>query len=102
MTPLVEEKREELVRLCRRYRVGRLELFGSAAGDDFDPGRSDLDFLVQFEPCSPGEHYERYFCLLEALEDLFQRNIDLVEADAIRNPYFIRRVNETRRSIYAL
>lgn len=43
------DKREELVELCRRHGVARLEVFGSAArGTDFDPQTSDADFLVEF------------------------------------------------------
>lgn len=101
MHPLIEANRDALSRLCIRYRVQRLELFGSAVGSDFDPETSDLDFLVQFQPLSPSEHYEAYFGLLEALRERFQRDIDLVEAKAMRNPYFIRRVNESRKPIHA-
>jgi predicted nucleotidyltransferase len=61
---------------------------------------SDLDFLIEFAPCWAAEHYERYFDLLDELRTLFQRDIDLVEARTMRNPYFIRRVNETRAPIY--
>jgi hypothetical protein len=101
MHALVESQRGTLIGLCRRYGVRRLEVFGSAAGDDFDPASSDLDFLVEFAPCSAAEHYERYFDLLDELRTLFQRDIDLVEPRTMRNPYFIRRVNERRVSIYA-
>jgi predicted nucleotidyltransferase len=101
MHALVESHRAALINLCRRYGVRRLEIFGSAAGDDFDPATSDLDFLVEFAPCSPAEHYERYFDLLDELRELFQRDIDLVEPRTLRNPYFIRRVNERRTPIYA-
>ena len=94
-------KREALVELCRAYSVHRLELFGSAADQSFNPEKSDLDFLVTFEPCTPGQHYERYFGLVEALEMLFKRPVDLVEANTLRNPYFIREVNQTRRLVYA-
>jgi hypothetical protein len=52
--PVVRQSREKLERLCRNYRVRRLELFGSAAGDEFDPSTSGLDFLVEFELSSPG------------------------------------------------
>lgn len=101
MNPLIKKTHADLIQLCRRYRVHRLELFGSAARDDFDPKTSDLDFLVEFEPCSPSDHYEHYFGLLESLRALFGRPVDLVEAKAMRNPYFIRRVNQSRTSIYA-
>jgi uncharacterized protein len=98
---LFDEKLEPLRELCRTYAVERLEVFGSAADSSFDPQRSDLDFLVTFAPCMPSEHYERYFGLLESLESLFERRVDLVEAQAMRNPYFIRQVNESKRLLYA-
>jgi len=87
--------------LCKRYQVRRLEVFGSAANGEFDPAHSDLDFMVEFEPCSPSEHYDRYFGLVESLESLFGRRVDLLEADSIRNPYLLRRINESRIRLYA-
>ena len=101
MIRLIQDKREELARLCRKYHVKSLEIFGSAASDSFDPTSSDLDFLVQFESCTPSDHYERYFGLLESLQTLFGHSIDLVEANAIKNPFFIKRVNKSRTPIYA-
>jgi predicted nucleotidyltransferase len=101
MIRLIQDKYEELARLCLKYKVKSLEVFGSAASDNFDPASSDLDFLVQFEQCSPSDHYERYFGLLESLQTLFGQSIDLVETNAMKNPYFIRRVNQTRTPIYA-
>ena len=101
MNRLIEDNRDELNQLCQRFKVHRLELFGSAADGSFEPATSDLDFLVEFLELQPGEHFDAYFGLLEALRDLFQRKIDLVETKAMRNPYFIRRVNESRTSIYA-
>ena len=49
MEQRIEQKREQLAELCRQHRVLRLTLFGSALREDFDPERSDLDFLVEFE-----------------------------------------------------
>lgn len=101
MHPFVAGKFEEIRAACLAHGVARLSLFGSAAGEAFDPSSSDLDFLVEFLPCSPAEHYERYFGLREALVHLFDREIDLVEPGAMRNPYFIRRVTESAVSLYA-
>ena len=98
---LVEKERTTLAELCRRHRVHRLEVFGSAADGTFKPESSDLDFLVEFSPLSPGEHYEAFFGLWEELQALFGRKVDLVEPKAMRNPYFIRRVNESRKLVYA-
>ena len=97
----IDKQHGQLRQLCRRFDVQRLELFGSAADGSYEAGRSDLDFLVQFLPMSAAEHYEAYFGLLEALEDLFHQRVDLVEARALRNPFVIRRVNETRTELYA-
>ena len=102
MIGLIEDNYESLRRFCERYRVQRLEVFGSAiTGEEFDPEKSDLDFLVEFLPFEPGEHADSYFGLLEALQDLFHRPIDLVETKAIRNPYFLESINQNRRQIYA-
>jgi len=101
VNPVVEDKRDELIQLCQRFRVHRLELFGSAVDGSFDPQTSDLDFLVEFTPLKDGEQFDAYFGLLEGLQELFQRKIDLVQPTAMRNPYFIRRVNESRTLIYA-
>ena|SRR5271163_4276046 len=101
MIELIEKHRAELAALCCRHRVKTLELFGSAADGAFDPARSDLDFLVDFQPVEEGQIAPDYFGLLHALEDLFPCKIDLVMERAIRNPYFRRSVNGSRRMIYA-
>jgi len=81
--------------------IHSLMLFGSYVRGDFVPGLSDLDFLVEFLPLQPGEHADACFGLLEALQDLFRRTIDLVETKAIRNPYFLESMNQNRKEIYA-
>ena len=102
MISFIEENYESLKRLCKQYRVKRFEVFGSSlTGEGFDPENSDLDFLVEFLPLQPGEHANAYFGLLEALQDLFSRSIDLVETKAIRNPYFLEFINKSRELIYA-
>jgi len=100
MVAIIDDQRSELESLCRKHRVRRLEVFGSAADGTFDPQRSDLDFLVEYEQLSPGEHYEAYFGLWEDLTSLFGRKNDLVAPETIRNPFVQRRVNESRKVIY--
>lgn len=87
-------------RLCRRFNVQRLDLFGSAAHGGFDPNRSDLDFLVDFQPAALDDYSNTYFGLLEALEELFKRSVDLVVRSAIKNPYFLESVEATRTPVY--
>ncbi len=93
MISFIEENYELLKRLCKKYHVKRFEIFGSAlTGQGFDPEKSDLDFLVEFLPLQPGEHANAYFGLLEALQDLFNRHVDLVMPRAIKNPYFLESI----------
>lgn len=83
---IVEAKLPALRDLCRCFGVRRLDLFGSAATGRFDPAHSDLDFLVEFEKPSTGGIANPYFKLREALETLFERDIDLVTENSLRNP----------------
>lgn len=100
MNPVIQDKIEALNKLCLKHRVERLDLFGSAARDDFDPGASDFDFLVEFEPMSPSEHADSFFGLLEDLERLFGRHIDLVESEPIENPFLRESILRSRRVLY--
>ena len=79
----------------------KLELFGSAATGDFDEAKSELDFLVEFQRLESINAFHQYFDFLFALEELFGRDVDLVHVKAMRNPYFIKSVNDSRTLIYA-
>ncbi len=97
----IENKKDKLIELCKRYRVSELDVFGSVTTDDFDEERSDIDFLVQFDQAVALDRFDNFFNLLEELKQLFHRPIDLVEPGGLRNPYFIEMVNKTKRRIYA-
>jgi predicted nucleotidyltransferase len=101
MQPIITSHQQEVLELCERFGVRRLEVFGSAAGERFDPAHSDLDFLVDFRPALPRELADRYFGLLEALEALFGRPVDLVMTAAIKNPYFLQGIEPSRTLLYA-
>ena len=101
MIELVKKHHQALDSLCVKYRVGRLELFGSAVTGEFDIQNSDLDFLVEFLPLDEGQYADAYFDLLFELQDLFGREVDLVVAAAIKNKYFIQAINQHRELLYA-
>lgn len=101
MIPDIERTRPELEELCRRYRVRRMEAFGSAATGRFESETSDIDLLVEFEATGSPGYADRYFGLLESLETLFGRPVDLVVASAIKNPYFRQSVDQTKALLYA-
>lgn len=102
LPPLVEEKLPEVRALCEKYRVKRLTLFGSAVKGTFDPGKSDLDFVVEFEwDPDPLERGRLWLDLWDELKDLFDRNIDLLVASTIKNPFFAEAIDREHLDLYA-
>jgi predicted nucleotidyltransferase len=88
----IVSKRDTIIALCRRHRVTRLELFGSAArGFDFRPDRSDADFLVTFAPELRND-LTAFAEFRDALQALLGRPVDLLEREAVEaSRNFIRR-----------
>ncbi|MEV6232264.1 nucleotidyltransferase domain-containing protein [Saccharopolyspora shandongensis] len=101
MHELIEAKRGEIEELCRLLSVRRLDLFGSAVGDSFDPVSSDVDVLVDFDVGPGFDYFSTYFDLKEGLERILDRPVDLVSATSIRNPYFKQHVLDSRELLYA-
>jgi hypothetical protein len=101
MTSLLEENRRAITELCARYGVVRLDAFGSALREDFEPERSDLDLLVELGPMEPYARVDAYFGMLDDLRDLLGMEVDLVMAGAVKNPYIARDIERTRRMVYA-
>jgi predicted nucleotidyltransferase len=101
MSANIEDKADAVAGVCREFGVARLELFGSACTAEFDPGRSDLDFLVEFLPDTDlGPWLSRLFELRTALSQLYGRTVDLIMASALRDPWFRREAEKTRTMIY--
>jgi predicted nucleotidyltransferase len=101
MQSFIAEKREEIAELCRKHHVRRLSVFGSAVREDFDPERSDVDLLVEFDPKIPPHYSKNYFSLQDSMVQLFGRQVDLIRDGVIRNPYRLRSINEDKVLIYA-
>jgi predicted nucleotidyltransferase len=98
---LIRDKLPEIRELCRRFHVQRLDLAGSAATGEFKEESSDLDFVVEFGGVPPGGRGDAYFGLWFGLEDLFSRSVDLIEFGAVKNPYFLESLVESKEGIYA-
>ena len=101
MHPMISKKRDQLIAACKQFDVARLDIFGSAArGADFDPCRSDADFLVAFRPDTKTDFY---LDLEEALERILGRKVDLIDRHAIetsRNYIRRRSILEHAEPIY--
>lgn len=97
----IEQHRDQVAALCLRLGARRLDAFGSAVRNDFDPATSDLDFLVEFEDLPPTGYADAYFALKTGLETVFGRPVDLVTESGLSNPYFRERVARERQTLYA-
>ncbi len=86
---------------CSKHGIARLEVFGSAArAVDFVEKSSDADFLVEFLPSTqPG--LDEFFGMKADLEKILGRAVDLVQAKAVRNPYVLASINQSRELVYA-
>lgn len=101
MHPLIANKQSQISKVCRRFHVRRLEVFGSAArGDDFDASRSDVDFLVEFDFNAPISLFDAYFGLQRALEALLDREVDLIPPAAVENPFVRASIDQSRELVH--
>ena len=101
MHPSITSKKVQIAALCRQFHVRRLEVFGSAArGGDFDPERSDVDFLVEFQSDAPITLFNAYFGLERDLQALLGSEVDLVSPAAVENPFVRASIDRNRELIY--
>lgn len=99
MNANVQLDRNILAEFCRKWRIRKLSIFGSALREDFN-ANSDLDFLASFEPGASLD-IDRLLDMKEELEACFGRPVDLVEKEAMRNPWRKHEILKTRQVIYA-
>ena len=96
---IVERNIDKLIKLCKKYKVTKLYVFGSVITEKFTK-ESDIDLLVTFDDIDLHNYADNYFDLKFSLEDLFKRKIDLLEEKAIKNPFFKKSVNNSKELIY--
>lgn len=96
---LLELYIEQIKALCRKYRVKTLSVFGSVLTPRFNQ-HSDVDLVVDFNDIDPADYADNYLSLKRELENLFQREVDLIEGNGIKNSIFRNNVNRTKQVIY--
>ena len=101
MIDLLLKKQAAITAACARYNVARLDAFGSALRNDFVPGKSDIDLLVELAPMDPYACVEAYFGLLDELRSLLEGDVDLVMVGAVKNQYLARAIERTKQPLYA-
>lgn len=101
MIPIVESNIEKVREVCMGRPIAELYLFGSAASGTFNDD-SDMDFAVVFkESLDPLEQGDAFLGLLDDLQKLFNRPIDLISYSSLKNPIFIEELNNSKVSLYA-
>jgi len=90
---------DEIFRLCRQHKVKTLYVFGSVLTENFN-SQSDIDFIVDFSNVSIEEYADNYFDFKFSLQDTLNRDIDLLEEQAIKNPYFRQVVSQQKQLVY--
>ncbi len=97
---LLQNNTEQINQLCKNYKVKNMYAFGSVLTNRFDKN-SDIDLLVTFDNVSLEIYADNYYDLKFSLEKLLNREIDLLEEKAIKNPYLKKSIDEHKKIIYA-
>ena len=96
---VIENHIDSIKELCNTYHVDKMYLFGSALNADFNE-KSDIDFLVKFKAVALSGYFDNYFNFKEGLQNLFNRKVDLIEEQTLKNPILIRSINRNRELVY--
>jgi predicted nucleotidyltransferase len=96
---LIELHIDKLKHLCKKHKVAKLFVFGSILSDQFNKD-SDIDLIVEFMDVDLNEYADNYFNLKFSLEDIFKREVDLLEEKAIKNPFLKNELDASRKLIY--
>ena len=90
---------DKLTKVCNQHKVRSLYAFGSVLSTKFNEN-SDIDLIVEFKDIDVKDYADNYFDFKFSLESILNRPIDLLEAQAIKNPYFKQVVNHTKQLVY--
>ena len=99
MNKLLEHNLTQIMNYCQENNVEKLHAFGSITTDNFTD-KSDIDLLIKLKNISFEQYADNYFRLHELFEIIFKRKVDLVTENSLSNPYFIKKVNQTKTLLY--
>lgn len=96
---IVEKNINRIKTLCKNHNVEKLYLFGSATNMELSDD-SDIDLLVRFKEFDLAKYFENYMVLKESLKKIFNREVDLLEEQTLKNPILIKSINKSKELIY--
>ena len=91
--------KQQINELCVNHKVKSLYAFGSILTADFN-NTSDIDLIVDFKEMDVADYADNYFDLKFSLQNIFNRSVDLLEEQAIKNPYFKQALNQKKELVY--
>ena len=97
--PKINIPKDKIEDFCKRWKIAEFSIFGSALREDFSP-KSDIDVLISFEPDIPWSLFD-WVDMIEELQGILGREVDLVEKSGLRNPFRRREILHNREVIYA-
>jgi predicted nucleotidyltransferase len=101
MDSIVQNKLKEIIAVCKEHSVEAISLFGSAAKGSMTQ-ESDIDFLVQFsKELDVLDYADNYFSLLEMLEKILDRKVDLLSVKSLKNPALKEEIYQSKVDLYA-
>jgi|SRR3989304_4972857 len=99
MNNLLKNNLDKLRQYCQEYDVEKLYAFGSVMTDNFSDN-SDIDLIIKFKEIPFEKYADNYFNLHEMFEKLLNCKVDLVTENSLSNPYFIKKINQTKTVLY--
>ena len=96
---LIDRNIDRISELCSKYQVSKLFVFGSILTNKFRQ-ESDIDLVVDFNNVALMDYADNYFDFKFSLEDIFKRDVDLLEEKAIKNPYLKKSIDASKKLIY--
>ena len=96
---LVEQNAVQIRNICKEHKVERMYVFGSVLTREFNE-KSDIDFLVKFVEMDLFYYFDNLLSLKENLEKLLLKEVDILEEQALKNPYLKKSIDNNKMLIY--
>ncbi len=96
----IKNKFSDFLTICTTYKVKNMYAFGSSVTDHFDEKTSDIDLLIEIEYQNPIERGENLMMIWDKLEQFFQRKVDLLTNNSIKNPILRKSIEDSKVLIY--
>jgi len=101
MNNIIQNNIQAIIDVCKKHQVKSIALFGSAAKGCMN-AKSDIDLLVEFSSeVEIIDYADNYFSLLDELEKLLGRKVDLLSVKSLKNPILLKEINKHKISLYA-